>query len=313
MFKTHKIEFLIRYLMLVSGFLFTISSWAVSGFETWKNENRNTAYSTIFFESIKPESRLLSDFDAATDAPDALLRQASGDIPAVRTTARRITSRSATTVSYFTPVYTGNGVDHMNINLVNLNQTGLASGDEIGIFDGIYCVGDAVINDNEMADNTISIAASANDTIESKPNGFIEGHTIVLKLYRAGMVYVLNYQIVNNTKNIFERNGSMFALVNFTQSVDLETPNPEETVKLYPNPFDNQLTIQVTLPQRMTLNVDIFDQRGVLIRNLYHAEESGQVTVTWDGKDGNMRTLPSGIYFCRINGVTKKVIFKPGN
>ncbi|MDO9613336.1 MAG: hypothetical protein Q7J86_02290, partial [Bacteroidota bacterium] len=47
------------------------------------------------------------------------------------------------TSGYFQLAYVGNGVDHMNINLVNIVSGGLQAGDEIGIFDGKLCVGSA--------------------------------------------------------------------------------------------------------------------------------------------------------------------------
>jgi hypothetical protein len=211
---------------------------------------------------------------------------------------------------FFNKIYKGNGVDHMNINLVGLNQTGLAVGDEIGIFDGVYCVGDAILSADDWDDNTISIPASANDTIESQPNGFIEGHTISLKLYRTGTVYILFFQTVNHSSNIFERNGTMFALVDFSQSVDQPSLNQEETVKLYPNPFQNQLIIQINIPKKILLDLKIYDQKGDLVRTLYHAEESGQLTLKWDGKDNRGNDVPSGTYFCKINGNTTKILYQ---
>ena len=128
------------------------------------------------------------------------------------------------TSGYFHKVFYGNGLDHMNINLVAIDSTGLMTGDEIGVFDGIYCVGSAVIKDQNMQDNNLSIAASVNDTIESSPNGYIEGHNISLLAYRDGVVYQLYFQTVNDSQDIFERRGSMFALVDFSKSPPIVGP-----------------------------------------------------------------------------------------
>jgi len=92
---------------------------------------------------------------------------------------------------YFPLIYTGYGVDHMNINLVNLALTGLIVGDEIGVFDGNYCVGSAVIEEKNLKENGLSIPASANENTETKPNGYIEGHKVTIKVYRSGIVYLL--------------------------------------------------------------------------------------------------------------------------
>jgi len=106
----------------------------------------------------------------------------------------------------------------MNINLVDLKLTGLNIGDEIGIFDGGYCVGSSVIQEMDMAQNLLSIPASANDTVESSPNGYISGHKIVLKAYRDGTVYPLLFELVENSKDLFYVGGAMFAFVDFNRS-----------------------------------------------------------------------------------------------
>lgn len=309
----HNIEFLLRKSLLTIGLLLIIFSWTTATanyfdypyffyFDSMSPENSSISNpsDSILRLSFQPEN---GDFDESNPIRSAALL-------ANNTVSLGTSSFEVMAYPYFNKVYTGNGVDHMNINLVNLSQTGLAVGDEIGIFDGNYCVGDAVISDTDMGENTISIPASANDTVEYQPNGFIEGHTIAMKLYRAGTVYLLYFQTVNNTTNIFERSGSMFALVDFSQSADEITPNKEETVKLYPNPFENQLIIQIILPSEMPLEVKIYDQQGTLIRSLYSGETSGQLTLKWDGKDDRKNSVPSGTYFCKINNNTTKILYK---
>ena len=128
------------------------------------------------------------------------------------------------TSGFFRKVFYGNGLDHMNINLVEINVSGLKPGDEIGVFDGIYCVGSLVIEPHDMLENNLSIAASANDTIESNPNGYIVGHKVSLQVYRNGVIYQLFFQTVNDTQDIFERWASMFALVDFSKSQAIAEP-----------------------------------------------------------------------------------------
>jgi len=43
--------------------------------------------------------------------------------------------------AYFSSQVEGNGVNHMNINFIDLNHSGLAAGDEVAAFDGDICVG----------------------------------------------------------------------------------------------------------------------------------------------------------------------------
>lgn len=211
---------------------------------------------------------------------------------------------------YFPLIYTGYGVDHMNINLVNLTLTGLMIGDEIGIFDGIYCVGSSVIGAKNISENSLSIPASANENSETKPNGYIEGHKITIKIYRAGIIYLLYFQTVNNSTDIFEKGGSMFALVDFSRSEEQTSPEGTgEIIKIYPNPFETNIRIEVNLPKAQQLNCEIFDITGKLIKTLYTGLAEGQQLLIWDGKDNSMNQVSTGVYICRLNKSTIKIIY----
>ena len=220
-----------------------------------------------------------------------------------------VSSAFNTAYPYFPLVYTGYGVDHMNINLVNLALTGLTVGDEIGVFDGNYCVGSAVIEEKNILENSLSIPASANESIDTKPNGYIEGHKIVLKTYRAGIVYLLYFQTVNNTTDTFEKGSSMFALIDFARSEEQITPEGSEKIKIYPNPFTTNIRIEISLPQGEQLNCEIFDTTGKLIKTLFEGITKGQQLLIWDGKDNRNHEVSPGIYFCRLNQSTTKIIY----
>lgn len=211
---------------------------------------------------------------------------------------------------YFPLIYSGFGVDHMNINIVNLLFTGLNIGDEIGVFDGNYCVGSAIVEEKNLKENGLSIPASANENNETKPNGYIEGHKITLKAYRSGVVFLLYFQTVNNSTDIFERWGSMFALVDFSRS-EKENPseNSFENPKIYPNPFETSIRIEVNLSKNQPLNCEIFDVAGRLIKTIYMGMAEGQQLLIWDGKDNRMHPVSAGFYLCRVNGSTTKIIY----
>ncbi len=210
---------------------------------------------------------------------------------------------------YFPVVYSGYGIDHMNINLVNLALTGLIVGDEIGVFDGNSCVGSAVIEEKNIIESSLSIPASANESTDTKPNGYIEGHKITLKSYRAGIVYLLFFQPVNNSSDIFARGSSLFALIDFARSEQQTTPEGLEGIKIYPNPFDANLRIEISLLQGQQLNCEIFDITGKLIKTLYKGISEGQQLLIWDGKNNLKHQVTPGIYFCRVNQTTTKIIY----
>jgi hypothetical protein len=76
------------------------------------------------------------------------------------------------TATHFIPEYKGNGTDHMNIYLLNTDESGMQYGDEIGIFDGNICVGSAKINLHhskfKIQHSAVSIPVSAADGNDSK-------------------------------------------------------------------------------------------------------------------------------------------------
>lgn len=212
-------------------------------------------------------------------------------------------------LSYFPKVYSGAGIEKMNINLVNLKSTGLEIGDEIGVFDDKYCVGAMAITENHMLENSINIPSSANDSLISSPNGFIEGHKITLKVYRTGNVYLLHFQTVNNSQDIFENRGSMFALVDFSRSTGQFIVEDLEKINIYPNPFNSVLHIEINIPNRRNLSIVIIDLNGKFIQTLHEGKVEGKILAVWDGKDINQHRVPPGVYFCRINQSIYRIIY----
>jgi len=75
----------------------------------------------------------------------------------------------------------------------------------------------------------------------------------------------------------------------------------------YPNPFNAQTTIQITLPIKDIMIVKVYDVNGSELKTLVHSIfDSGTHTIKWNAGD-----LPSGIYFIRMQSRnfvdTKKV------
>jgi len=210
---------------------------------------------------------------------------------------------------YFPKIYSGVGIEHMNINLVNLKMTGLKAGDEIGVFDGKYCVGSGLITELHILDNSINIPSSANDSIMSSPNGFIDGHKISLKVYRSGKVYQLYFQTVNNSQDVFESRGSMFALVDFSKSTGNRTIENHEFASIFPNPFSTNLTIRLQLIQTEKITIEIVDLHGKSQRTIHSGIANGEFTISWDGKDNFHNQVPHGIYLCKINQTSYRILY----
>jgi flagellar hook assembly protein FlgD len=92
-----------------------------------------------------------------------------------------------------------------------------------------------------------------------------------------------------------------------------ETPKRFELFDSFPNPFNNQAVIRYRLEKTADVSLAIYNLLGQRVRTLVRGkEQSGSVTVIWDGKDDRGGDLSSGIYFCRLqageSSQTKKLV-----
>ncbi|MGE5315229.1 MAG: VIT domain-containing protein, partial [Acidobacteriota bacterium] len=80
-----------------------------------------------------------------------------------------------------------------------------------------------------------------------------------------------------------------------------ESMNDSLTLCSYPNPFNNQTAVVVTLAQRSTIDIGVFNVLGQLVRHLASNEVAeGKRTFYWNGNDDGGRTVGSGTYFIRM-------------
>ena len=75
----------------------------------------------------------------------------------------------------------------------------------------------------------------------------------------------------------------------------------------HPNPFNPKTTIQYGLPEESIVVLKIYDLMGREIKTIVIGTENpGFKNVMWDSKDNNGRPVPSGMYFYRIDAVSKE-------
>jgi len=69
----------------------------------------------------------------------------------------------------------------------------------------------------------------------------------------------------------------------------------------YPNPFNNHTKIKYELGQCSDVNLDIFNIKGQKICSLFNGScIPGTYHHTWNGKDDFDKSVPCGMYFCRL-------------
>jgi hypothetical protein len=70
----------------------------------------------------------------------------------------------------------------------------------------------------------------------------------------------------------------------------------------YPNPFNPLTRINFTLPQASSVELKVYDSAGRLVRTLVSDRKTaGKHTVLWNGKNDAGVSVPSGMYFYRMN------------
>jgi hypothetical protein len=84
------------------------------------------------------------------------------------------------------------------------------------------------------------------------------------------------------------------------------TPGPVEDVesialRVAPNPFHGGTTIRYGVPSSGRVRVGIYSVSGRLVRTLVdRTEKVGRYEVAWDGENDKSRSVPAGIYFCKV-------------
>ncbi len=96
--------------------------------------------------------------------------------------------------------------------------------------------------------------------------------------------------------------GQTLVLTQWTGVVAVgETPPAFRLLGNWPNPFNPSTHIAFELPAQGEVELIVFDVRGRKVAVLADGTwPAGRHIVIWDGKDANGRSLPSGVYFCRL-------------
>ncbi|MFT5314555.1 MAG: hypothetical protein ACI9UK_000376 [Candidatus Krumholzibacteriia bacterium] len=110
----------------------------------------------------------------------------------------------------------------------------------------------------------------------------------------------------------FGHDGSVFPSQNqgFVITLDTTSPVPNITTLKgltlepnYPNPFNPSTTISLSVETPQQIQLEIFDARGRLVRQLHNGPLTiGRHEMSWNGDDQSGRHVASGVYFARARG-----------
>jgi len=108
----------------------------------------------------------------------------------------------------------------------------------------------------------------------------------------------------------------VIATIEFVSTDDqsMEVPSTFALNQNYPNPFNPSTSISYTIPEKNSVNLNIYDVSGSLVRNLVNESlEPGFYTVSWDGTNFYGSKVSAGMYFYKIQSgsfvSTQKMIF----
>jgi hypothetical protein len=198
---------------------------------------------------------------------------------------------------YFKVCYEGNGVDHMNINMVELHATHFRTGDEIAAFDGEVCVGAVKLTETDLMNDAVSIPVSAAEP--DGQHGFREGNPIEIRVWHMNKSAVAQTQsTVVEGDLMYQKRASVFI------QLTAQTPtgiNDFKSVKIdmFPNPASDNVTLRFsTMPERGT-RIELTDMAGrqLMVREVQSTQEVL-----------NIQPQPAGIYLVKtISGVNYSV------
>jgi hypothetical protein len=208
-----------------------------------------------------------------------------------------------TATTHFKPAFVGNGLDHMNINLVGLPLNILQAGDELAVFDGTTCVGAVTLTSRNINNQSVSIAASAKDN--QGMAGFAEGNPIMLKLWNSkqNTELILDPEIVKGTATFAKHETTVASLEKYaTTGLEGISGNGLTEINCYPNPFSDEITVEIKLAKDSEVQVEVLNQLGQRVKFLQTEKmlNSGVHRLMWDGKYAENQQVSTGIYHLRI-------------
>lgn len=230
-------------------------------------------------------------------------------------------ARNQTVVpAHFRSEFANNGVDHMNINIGSLPLNILQPGDELAIFDGNVCVGAATLLPWHLNSGTVSIPVSAADDFGMP--GFTEGNIFTLKLWstKQQQEFELEPEILKGPGFFVKHESTFLSLEKYvTTGLEDEWFAEKTEINCYPNPFSNEITIEINLAEDAEVGVEIYNQMGQKVRTIATKQHlnPGNHRRYWNGDNSSQQRVSSGIYYVRIligeNSSFKKIVYKGSN
>ena len=101
-----------------------------------------------------------------------------------------------------------------------------------------------------------------------------------------------------------------FAVFYIEDSED-SIPQDFELLGCYPNPFNPDINIHFSIPEKAMVNVDIYDIKGNRVKTLVSENlDAGLIELNWDGVNDSGVSISSGVYLIKINAGNQQLTQK---
>ncbi|MEI8114776.1 MAG: leucine-rich repeat protein [Bacteroidia bacterium] len=81
-------------------------------------------------------------------------------------------------------------------------------------------------------------------------------------------------------------------------------------LKCYPNPFTNEISIEIQNPKRTEISVDIYNLTGERIKTLATKRKDEKLDLKWNGTSDSGQKVATGVYICKVNNQSKQLIYQ---
>jgi hypothetical protein len=190
---------------------------------------------------------------------------------------------------FFHTQYEGNGISHMNINLIGLSESSLNAGDELAAFDGDLCVGALKITSDQLMAGTASLISSYSTSVVNK-DGFTNGDAIKIYLWnKSASIKTEVGTIPLEGTMVFAQNGSvLIEMNNLTTGTNLLTNDVQFNV--FPNPCNDKFTVRFNELPDLGSRIEILDIAGRMVSSRQIENQSEMFDIT---------NQPPGLYLVK--------------
>jgi len=102
----------------------------------------------------------------------------------------------------------------------------------------------------------------------------------------------------------------LFAKVNANTLTDAQITGDLALFKCYPNPFTQEITIEVQNSKQDKITVEIYSLTGQRIKSIFKGIHTNHLALKWNGTNDSGQQVAPGVYLCKVNGKSKQVIFE---